>query len=104
MHNSIPVTGYRIDDFAYLTDIKTIKEKELKKLKKLDVLVISSLRKKEHPNHMNLEESISLIKKINPNKAYLTHISHLMGFHEEVSKTLPKNIFLAYDNLKIKSN
>jgi len=53
---------------------------------------------------MNLEESISLIKKINPNKAYLTHISHLMGFHEEVSKRLPKNIFLAYDNLKIKSN
>ena len=104
MHNSIPVTGYRINDFAYLTDIKTIKEKELEKLKNLDILVISSLRIKEHPNHMNLEESISLIKKINPNKAYLTHISHLMGFHEEVSKRLPQNIFLAYDNLKIKSN
>ena len=86
------------------------KKKEDKKLtkdqalKKLDVLVVSSLRIKEHPNHMNLEESISLIKKINPNKAYLTHISHLMGFHEEVSKKLPQNIFLAYDSLKIKSN
>ncbi len=101
MHNKIPVTGYRIRDFAYLTDIKTINEEELDKLTNLDTLVISSLRIKEHPNHLNLEESISLINRIKPKKAYLTHISHLMGFHKEVSKTLPKNIFLAYDGLKI---
>ena len=103
MHNKIPVTGYRIKDFAYLTDIKSINEKELDKLINLDTLVISSLRIKEHPNHLNLEESISLINRIKPKKAYLTHISHLMGFHKEVSKTLPKNIFLAYDGLKITS-
>ena len=103
MHNKIPVMGYRIRDFAYLTDIKTINEKELYKLTNLDTLVISSLRIKEHPNHLNLEESISLINRIKPKKAYLTHISHLMGFHKEVSKTLPKNIFLAYDGLKITS-
>ncbi len=103
MHNKIPVTGYRIRDFAYLTDIKTINEKELDKLTNLDTLVVSSLRIKEHPNHLNLEESISLINRIKPKKAYLTHISHLMGFHKEVSKTLPKNIFLAYDGLKITS-
>ena len=102
-NNKIPVTGYRIKDFAYLTDIKSINEKELDKLINLDTLVISSLRIKEHPNHLNLKESISLINRIKPKKAYLTHISHLMGYHKEVSKTLPKNIFLAYDGLKITS-
>ena len=103
LHNKIPVTGYRIGDFAYLTDIKTINDKELEKLINLDVLVISSLRIQEHPNHLNLEDSISLIKRIKPKRAYLTHISHLMGFHKEVSKLLPENIFLAYDGLKITS-
>ena len=70
----------------------------------LDVLVLSALRIEPHPNHLNLEEALVMIKKIKPKKAYLTHISHLMGFHDEVSKTLPNNVFLAYDTLTVISN
>ena len=103
MHNKLPVIGYRIDDFCYLTDIKTINDTEIKKLKGLDILVLSCLRIDEHPNHLNLQEAIDLIAKISPKKSYLTHISHLMGFHNEVSTSLPKNIFLAYDSLSIYS-
>ena len=101
MHNSIPVTGYRIDDFAYLTDIKTIKEKELEKLKNLDVLVINALRQEPHISHFNMQEALNFIKLVKPKKSFLTHISHHLGFHDEVEKLLPKNVFLAYDNLKI---
>ena len=103
-HNTLSVLGYRIDDFCYLTDVKTISAEEREKLKNLDVLVLSALRIEAHPNHLNLEEALEMIEKIQPQRAYLTHISHLMGFHEEVSKTLPDNVFLAYDNLTVSSN
>ena len=103
MHNQLPVLGYRIDYFAYLTDVKTISDAELDKLNDLDVLVISALRIEPHPNHLNLKEALAMIKYIAPKRAYITHISHLMGFHDEVSKKLPPNVFLAYDNLTITS-
>ena len=103
LHNQLPVLGYRIDNFAYLTDVKTIGESELLKLKDLDVLILSALRIESHPIHLNLEEAITLIQKIAPKRCYLTHISHLMGFHDEVSKVLPPNVFLAYDTLTITS-
>ena len=103
-HNKLPVMGLRIDNFCYLTDVKTIAEKEYQKLKSLDVLVLSALRIEPHPSHLNLQEALVIIEKIQPRTAYLTHISHLMGFHEEVSKILPSNVFLAYDNLKVISN
>ena len=80
MHNKLPVMGYRINNFCYLTDIKTINDTEIKKLKGLDILVLSCLRIDEHPNHLNLQEAIDLIDKISPKKSYLTHISHLMVF------------------------
>ena len=102
-HGKLPIIGYRIDKFAYLTDVKFISEIEILKLKNLDVLVLNALRKEEHHSHLNLDQAIKLSKKINPKKTYLTHISHLMGFHEELSKQLPENVFLAYDNLKIQS-
>lgn len=100
-HNRLPVLGFRIDNFAYLTDVKTIEEVELQKIKNVEVLVLNALREKEHESHLNLSEALTLIEKIKPQKAYLTHISHLMGFHEEVERTLPENVFLAYDTLKI---
>lgn len=103
-HNQIPVMGYRMDRFAYLTDVKTLESYELEKLKNLDVLVLNALRIEPHPSHLNLEEAIELIQRIQPNRCYLTHISHLMGFHKEISKILPPNIFLAYDTLKITSH
>jgi phosphoribosyl 1,2-cyclic phosphate phosphodiesterase len=101
MHHKMPVMGYRIDDFAYLTDVKTIADEEKDKLKGLDVLVVNALRIEPHPSHLNLDEALALIEKLRPQRAYLTHISHLLGFHAEVEKGLPKNVFLAYDNLEI---
>ena len=102
-HGELPIIGYRIDNFAYLTDVKSISDNEILKLRNLDVLVLNALRREEHHSHLNLEEALSLSRKINPNNTYLTHISHHMGFHDEIQKTLPKNIFIAYDNLYIKS-
>ena len=101
MHYKMPVMGYRIDHFAYLTDVKTIAKEEKDKLRNLDVLVVNALRIEPHPSHLNLEEALDLIAELKPNRAYLTHISHLLGFHAEVEKNLPENVFLAYDNLEI---
>ena len=104
MHDKLPVMGFKIRNFAYLTDVKTIKTNQLKKLKNLDVLIINALRIEPHQSHLNLEEAIKIVDKIKPKKTYLTHISHHMGFHNEVEKKLPKGVKLAYDNLKIELN
>ncbi len=101
MHGDLQVFGFRIDDFAYLTDVKTIEEKEIAKLKNLKVLVVNALREDPHNTHFNLQEALDFIALIKPEKAYLTHISHMLGFHLVVQKKLPKNVFLAYDNLEI---
>jgi phosphoribosyl 1,2-cyclic phosphate phosphodiesterase len=101
MHGNLQVFGYRIDDFAYVTDAKTITEDETSKLKNLKVLVINALREEQHATHFNLEEALDFIALVQPEKAYLTHVSHMLGFHEEVQKSLPENVYLAYDNLEI---
>ena len=102
MHGNLQVFGYRIDDFAYLTDVKTVGKIEIAKLKNLKVLVVNALREEPHDTHFNLKEALDFITLVQPEKAYLTHISHIMGYHEEVQKNLPENVFLAYDNLEIK--
>lgn len=102
MHNRVQVFGFRIENFAYLTDVKTIEPEEIKKLKGVEVLVVNALRKEPHHSHLNLEEALELIEEVKPKQAYLTHISHHMGFHDEVQAELPENVFLAYDNLKIR--
>ncbi|PWA09323.1 MBL fold metallo-hydrolase [Flavobacterium laiguense] len=101
MHGDLQVFGYRIDDFAYLTDVKTIEEIEVDKLKNLKVLVVNALREELHDSHFNLQEALDFIALVKPQKAYITHISHILGFHEVVQKELPENVFLAYDNLEI---
>ncbi|KDN55920.1 MBL fold metallo-hydrolase [Flavobacterium seoulense] len=101
LHGHLQVFGYRIDDFAYLTDVKTIEAAEIEKLKDLKVLVVNALREEPHFSHFSLQEALDFIALVKPEKAYLTHISHIMGFHEEVQKRLPENVFLAYDNLEI---
>jgi phosphoribosyl 1,2-cyclic phosphate phosphodiesterase len=101
MHGSLQVFGYRIDDFAYLTDVKTIEKNEIDKLKNLKVLVVNALREEQHDTHFNLQEAVDFIALINPQKAYLTHISHIFGYHQEIQQKLPINVFLAYDNLQI---
>ncbi|MFL9832310.1 MBL fold metallo-hydrolase [Flavobacterium sp. ST-87] len=101
LHGNLQVFGYRIDDFAYLTDVKTIADAEIEKLRNLKVLVVNALREERHFSHFNLQEALDFIALVKPEKAYLTHISHILGFHEEVQKRLPENVFLAYDNLEI---
>lgn len=101
MHAELQVFGYRIQDFAYLTDVKTIEIEEIEKLRNLKVLVINALREEEHHSHFNLQEALDFVTLVQPEKTYFTHISHILGFHEEVEKKLPENVFLAYDNLNI---
>ena len=100
-HNKLQVFGYRLGDFAYLTDIKTISEEEIAKLKDLKVLVVSALRREPHHSHFNLEEALEFVEMVKPERTYFTHISHMLGFHAEVEEELPENVHLAYDNLKI---
>ena len=104
MHNSLSVMGYRIGGFSYLTDVKYINSDQMEKVKNSEVLVLNALRIESHPTHLNLEEALGLVEELKPKKAYFTHISHLLGFHDEVSKKLPKNVHLAYDNLQINCN
>lgn len=101
LHAQLPVLGYRIRDFAYLTDVKTLADMEKEKLQNLDVLVLNALREDPHPSHLNLEEALALVEELQPKRAYFTHISHLLGFHKDVQAKLPDNVFLAYDNLTI---
>jgi len=100
-HGELKIFGYRFNDFAYITDAKTITTKEREKLQNLKVIVINALRIDEHPTHFNLQQSLDFIKKIKPEQAYLTHISHKLGSHSEISKILPKNVSLAFDGLSI---
>ncbi len=100
-HYKLQVFGFKIANFAYLTDMKTVADEEIDKIKHIDILVVNALREAPHISHFNLDEALAFIEKVNPKRAYLTHISHLLGFHEVVEKKLPKHVFLAYDNLQI---
>jgi len=101
LHSDIPVFGFRIGDFSYITDANFIPEKTLRKIKGSKILVLNALRKRKHPSHFCLSEAIKIIEIVKPEKAYLTHLGHYIGLHDEVNLELPSNIELAYDNLKI---
>lgn len=101
MHYKMPVLGFRIADFTYITDAKSISEKEKEKMKGSKVLVLNALRREEHISHFTFQEAIDLAKELDVEQAYFTHISHQLGLHEQVSDELPSNIFLAYDGLKL---
>ena len=101
MHLKLPVYGFRLGDFSYITDANFIPEKSWELLQGTKTLVINALRKEKHISHFNLSEALEIIEQLQPGRAYLTHISHLMGFHKEVSRELPSNVQLAYDGLKI---
>jgi phosphoribosyl 1,2-cyclic phosphate phosphodiesterase len=100
-HYKMPVFGYRFDNFAYITDAKTIDKTELDKLFGLDYLVINALRHETHISHLTLKEALDIIKYLSPKNAFLTHISHQLGLQSVVSKTLPSNVYLAFDGLEI---
>ncbi len=101
MHFKLPILGYRIGNFAYITDCKTISDESVKLLMGIDTLVINALRKTPHISHMALNDAISLIKDIAPRQAYLTHLSHDMGLHADTEKELPHNIKIATDGLVV---
>ncbi len=101
LHHKMPVYGFRIDGFSYLTDANSIKQEELEKMRGSKVIVLNALRKEKHISHFTLEEAIDIISDLEPEQGYITHISHQMGLHEEVSKLLPNNIALAEDGIKI---
>ena len=101
LHYKLPIHCYRIGDFAYITDFKTIDDSEKLKLKGVKTLVVNALRFKDHFSHATVDEALSLINEITPDQAYLTHVSHEIGFHDEVNKKLPSNVRLAYDGLEL---
>ncbi len=101
LHYKLQVFGFRIGDFTYITDMNAISDEELEKVKETKILVLNALQKKPHISHFNLEEAIEMVKKINPEKTYFTHLSHTMGLHDEVMNELPESIELAYDGLEI---
>lgn len=102
MHGKLPILGYRIGDFAYITDAKTIPEEEFDKLEGLKALVINALRHREHFAHFSLKEALDLIEIIKPEEAYLTHFNHEIGFHADLEKSLPQHVHPCYDGLTFK--
>lgn len=99
MHYKLPILGFRIGDFTYITDAKTISEESIAKIAGTKVLVINALQIQDHISHFNLQEAVEFAKLINADMTYFTHISHNLGLHEAVEAELPANIRLAYDQL-----
>ena len=99
MHYRLPVSAFRIDNFAYVTDANFISEESMKKLEGVEYMVINALRKEIHLSHFTLNQAIQIVKRLNVKQAYITHIGHQMGLHEQVSLELPENVKLAYDML-----
>jgi phosphoribosyl 1,2-cyclic phosphate phosphodiesterase len=101
MHYKLPIYGYRVNDFTYITDAKTISQSSIEKIRGTKVLVINALQRASHISHFNLEQALVFAKEIDADMTYLTHISHNLGLHDEVEKELPANVRLAYDGLSI---
>jgi phosphoribosyl 1,2-cyclic phosphate phosphodiesterase len=101
MHRELPVLGFRIGDFTYITDANFIAEPEMEKIRGSKVLILNALRKQTHPTHYNLEQALELVARLNIPKVYFTHCSHQIGLHDEVEASLPAGIRLAYDGLQL---
>ena len=101
MHKDMPILGFRLDKLTYITDANHIEPKELNKIRGSKVLILNALRHEKHFSHFCLSEALEVIKEVKPERAYLTHMSHEMGLHEEVEKELPEGVELAYDGLQI---
>ena len=101
MHYKLPVLGFRINDFTYITDAKTVSETEKAKIKGTKILVINALQFDAHISHFTFNEALAFAREINAETTYFTHISHRLGRHADISKGLPDNIKLAYDGLRL---
>jgi len=102
LHYKLPVFGYRIKDFVYLTDISYISDKEKDKMRDAKIIVLDALRKEPHISHLSLQEAVDILEELQPERGYLIHISHYMGLHKQVNKELPDFIKLSYDGLILK--
>lgn len=100
-HHRMPVLGFRIGDFTYITDANRIEETELTKIRGSHTLVVNALRKQKHISHFTLGEAVALAQEMGVEKAYFTHISHQLGTHTEINGELPQNMELAYDGLTL---
>jgi len=101
LHHRLPVFGFRIHDFTYLTDLNYISDQELEKVYGTRVLILDALQRQPHISHFTLEQAIALVERIRPDITYFTHISHKLGLHREVERELPPYIRLGYDGLRI---
>jgi phosphoribosyl 1,2-cyclic phosphate phosphodiesterase len=101
LHYKLPVLGFRINDFTYITDAKTVSAREKEKIRGSKILVVNALQKESHISHFTMAEAIAFANEIGAEKTYFTHISHRLGKHTDVSKELPANIELAYDGLNL---
>ena len=101
MHYNLPILGFRIGDLSYITDANYISEEEKQKIVGSKYLIINALRTEKHISHFSLQESLELIKECAPKQSYLIHMSHKMGLHDKVNNSLPANVSLAYDGLKV---
>jgi phosphoribosyl 1,2-cyclic phosphate phosphodiesterase len=101
MHYKLPIHGFRIDNFSYITDAKTVPEETMEQLKGTRILVVNALQRGEHISHFNLEEALDFAANVGAEKTFLTHISHNLGRHEDVERELPPNVYLAYDTLSL---
>jgi phosphoribosyl 1,2-cyclic phosphate phosphodiesterase len=100
-HLHMPVLGFRFGDFTYITDANKIEEQERKKITGSKIMVLNALREKKHISHFNLAEAIEIVHQLNVPEAYFIHLSHQIGKHQDVEKTLPAGIHLAYDGLRL---
>lgn len=103
IHGKLPIFGYRIGKFAYITDAKTISEEEKEKLEGVELLIVNALRRREHFAHFTVDQALELISEVNPQKAYLTHLCHEVGLHDEFDDTLPANVSPCHDMLTLTS-
>lgn len=103
LHYKMPVLGFRIGDVTYITDANHIPEESKQVIRGSKILVLNALRKSEHISHFNLEQALQVVEELQPERAYFTHISHLLGKHSEVSRELPPNVELAYDGLQVEA-
>ena len=102
MHGALPILAFRIGDFAYITDMKTISEESFNQLKGVKTLVVNALRwEKVHHSHMLVDDAIAFSRRVGADHTYLTHLTHLIGFHDEANKRLPEGIEFAYDGLQL---
>jgi phosphoribosyl 1,2-cyclic phosphate phosphodiesterase len=101
MHMKLPVLGFRIGNFSYITDANMIPDRTMELLEGTEVLVLNALQKEKHISHFNLQEALEMAKRIGAKKTFFTHISHKLGLHKKIQSDLPESVALGQDGLTI---